>query len=306
MKSSRRNFLKNTGLAGAGMVFNSGINENLNKPEFGLNKDFTLTICATNWGFSGDVNSFCKKSKDEGYDGVEIWAPFEKKAQDDFFNAIEKNDLKFGFLAGSWGKNFQEHFDNFQKAIENAITLKPLFINCHSGKDFFTFEQSKRIFDYSIKQSKEAGIPILHETHRGRILFAAHTSKEFLEKLPELRLTLDISHWCVVAESLLQNQKEVVQMALNRTDHIHSRVGFEEGPQVPEPRAPEFKKAVDAHFDWWDQVVKLKSDAGKHLTMTTEFGPPNYMWSLPYTKQPLANLWDVNASMMRMWKERYQ
>ena len=51
--------------------------------------------------------------------------------------------------------------------------------------------------------------------------------------------------------------------------------------------------------------VAIKSAKGEKLTMTTEFGPHSYMWALPYTKMPVANLWEVNAYMMRLWRERY-
>jgi hypothetical protein len=79
-----------------------------------------------------------------------------------------------------------------------------------------------------------------------------------MEKHSSLRLTLDISHWCNVHESLLNDQLETVKLAISRTDHIHTRVGHAEGPQVNDPRAPEWKDAVSAHFGWWDQVVEQK------------------------------------------------
>ena len=99
--------------------------------------------------------------------------------------------------------------------------------------------------------------------------------------------------------------KEAVAKALNRTSHIHSRIGHEEGAQVPEPRAPEWQRAVNAHFAWWDKIVNSKKEAGKPLTMTTEFGPANYMWTMPYTKQPLADQWAINVYMMQEWRKRY-
>jgi hypothetical protein len=33
------------------------------------------------------------------------------------------------------------------------------------------------------------------------------------------------------------------------------------------------------------------------LTFTPEFGPPGYMPVLPYTKQPVADLWELNLWM---------
>lgn len=303
MSLNRRNFIKQSTLAGSALIA-SPFNR-VNKKIHMENMTFQLKIFATNWGFSGSLTEFCKKAKDEGYDGVEVWVPSDEKDREAFFNAVAKYDLAYGFLAGNSGKTFEAHLADFQFQMERAASYKPIYINCHAGKDFFPYDQNRQFIDFSTQIANKSGIPVYHETHRGRILFAAHLAKDFLQRIPELRLTLDISHWCCVAESLLENQGEAVNLALSRTDHVHSRVGFEEGPQVSEPRAPEFKKAVDAHFAWWDKIVEQKKQSGATLTMTTEFGPANYMWTLPYTRQPLANLWEVNAYMMRLWRERY-
>lgn len=305
MPLNRRDFIKNTTLASSALALKqcdeseerSGI---IKKPTKAV-----IEIYATNWGFQGTTEEFCEKAKDEGYDGIEVWAPRKEVDKDRLMNAVAKNGLKYGFLTGSSGSDFSKHLADFQEYVTLATTYQPEFINCHSGKDYFTFDQSKAFIDFTIEKSKATNIPIYHETHRAKILFAAHIARQFIEKIPELRLTLDISHWCCVAGSLLQDQEETVLKALERTDHVHSRVGLRNGPQIPEPRAPEFKKEVDTHFAWWDKVVELKTAKGEKLTMTTEFGPSSYMWTLPYTQQPVANLWEVNAHMMRMWRERY-
>ena len=119
-------------------------------------------------------------------------------------------------------------------------------------------------------------------------------------------MTLDISHWCNVHESLLHDQDETVQLALERTDHIHARIGHPEGPQVNDPRAPEWESAVKRHLDWWDAIVAMKIKKGvNQLTILTEFGPPDYLPTLPYTRQPLADQWDINVYMMQLLRKRY-
>jgi hypothetical protein len=121
-----------------------------------------------------------------------------------------------------------------------------------------------------------------------------------------MKLTLDISHWCVVHESLLKDQKEAVAQALSKTGHIHARVGHQEGPQVTDPRAPEWQDALMAHLAWWDEVVKMKNQQGSAITILTEFGPPMYLPVVPYTQQPLANQWDINVYMLNYLRNRYQ
>ena len=104
---------------------------------------------------------------------------------------------------------------------------------------------------------------------------------------------------------MLDDQKETVNLALSRAGHIHARIGHPEGPQVNDPRAPEWKNIVDTHFKWWDVVAEEKKRTGSHLTFLTEFGPPDYMPTVPYTRQPVANQWDINVHMLKTLRARY-
>jgi hypothetical protein len=182
---------------------------------------------------------------------------------------------------------------------------RPLYINCHSGRDFFSYEQNKAFIDHTIQVSKQTGILICHETHRSRILYSAPVARQFIEKIPELKITFDVSHWCNVHESLLQDQQETIDLTLSRVEHIHARIGHQEGPQINDPRAPEWDEIVKAHFAWWDKIVERKKRDGERLTILTEFGPPNYMPTLPYTRQPLADQWAINVHMMQLLRKRY-
>lgn len=306
LNPSRRNFL-GTAMAGAGLL--SGITDVAasNKAPFQFQNKLSLKILGTNWGFSGNYEAFCAAIKKEGYDGIEVGFPGGKEKQAELFAAVEKYGLDVAFLCGAGEKDFNAHLQSFKKNIEAAtqFSQKPLYLNCHSGKDYFSYEQNKAIIDFTTDVSAKTGIPIYHETHRGRMLFAAHITRNFIEKNPALRLTLDISHWCNVHESLLVDQQETVQLALSRVGNIHARIGHEEGPQVNDPRAPEWEAAVKAHLGWWDAVVAQKVKNGEGLTILTEFGPPNYLPTVPYTAQPLADQWAINVYMMKMLRDRY-
>lgn len=297
-----------TSLASAGLL--AGI-ENIaeeNVASYRFENKLSLKIFGTNWGFVGTTDAFCAAIKKEGYDGTEMWWPGSKERQTELLTALKKYDLQVGFLCGSASVDYPLHLDQFKKSINAASSefgQKPLYINCHSGKDFFSYEQNKALIDHTTEVSSKTGIPIYHETHRGRMLFAAHITRNFIEKNPGLKLTLDISHWCNVHESLLQDQQETVKLALSRVGHIHSRIGHEEGPQVSDPRAPEWEAAVKAHLRWWDAVVEHKVKSGETLTVLTEFGPPNYLPTLPYTKQPVADQWAINVHMMHLFRKRY-
>jgi sugar phosphate isomerase/epimerase len=303
----RRKFLEIT--SASGLMLNSIesiAHENQNKTM--TNNKFSLKILATNWGFEGNTEAFCAAAKKEGYDGIELWWSHDKKEQTELFAALEKHNLEVGYLCGGYQKDPKEHFETFKKAIDAATTQsarKPLYINCHSGRDYFTYEQNKLFIDHTTEASTKTGIKICHETHRGRMLFAGHITQNFIEKNPALRLTLDISHWCNVHESLLEDQAEMVAIALERTEHIHARIGHQEGPQVNDPRAGEWESAVKAHLAWWDKVLERKIKNGESMTILTEFGPPSYLQTLPFTNQPVADQWAINAYMKDLLRKRY-
>lgn len=274
----------------------------LNSPT--TQQGFQLLIFATNWGYTGSWEQFCSQIKHDGYDGAEIWLPQENERAE-ILATFKKHGLHYGFLIGSGESNYQNNFQQFSKSLETAVTFNPVYINCHSGKDFFSFDENKSFLELTIKATKETGVPVYHETHRSRILYSAPAARQYMEKLPDLRITFDVSHWCNVHESLLADQADTLAMALERVGHIHARIGHPEGPQVNDPRAPEWKDAVDAHFAWWDKVIKRKKQEGKLMTFLTEFGPIDYLPALPYTRQPLANQWEINLHMLKTLRARY-
>ncbi len=310
MNLDRRNFLELSTAATTAMLLSSLSNfASTKKTTTNVKKNFELKILATNWGYAGTLDEYMAKVKKEGYDGIEIWWPMEKKDQDELFEILKKYNLEVGFLCGAQQSNYKEHFEFFKKMIDEAATnkiQKPLYINCHSGRDYFTYDENKSFIDHTTPLSKSTGIIICHETHRSRMLFAAPVARQYIEKNPELRVTFDVSHWCNVSETLLHDQQETVDLTLERTDHIHARIGHPEGPQVNDPRAPEWDEAVKAHVAWWDKVVERKKQKGERLTILTEFGPIDYMPSMPYTRKPLSDQWEVNVYMMQLLRKRYQ
>ncbi|BAU53590.1 sugar phosphate isomerase/epimerase family protein [Mucilaginibacter gotjawali] len=251
---------------------------------------------------------FLRKVKQAGYDGVEASLPQDEKQKFLILNGLEKQGLQF--IAQHYEtteKKFDIHCQQFEQRLLNLASGNPLFINTQTGKDYYTFEQNKQLIDLARKISGNTGVKILHETHRGKFSFAAHIAGTYLAEIDDLRITLDISHWCNTAESFLHDQQEAVALAISRTDHIHSRVGYPEGPQVSDPRAPEWKEALDFHLSCWDKVVaKKQAEDAPLLTITSEFGAPPYLPLLPYTKQPVVSQWDVNVFMMELLRERYK
>ena len=268
----------------------------------------SLLFFCPRWGQETTTwDNFLTRAKLSGYDGVEVSLPFDEKEKVEMLEGLAKHELTF--IGQHWetvATDFEKHYKEFEICLRNLADTKPVFINSQTGKDYYSFEKNKKLISLAKDIAKETGVEIIHETHRGKFSFAAHITNQYLEDIPDLRITLDISHWCNTAETLLHDQKEAVDLAISRTDHIHSRIGFAEGPQITDPRDPTWNEAMQFHLSCWDKVVELKKDTSSVLTITPEFGPHPYMINLPFTKQPVTDQWEVNEYMMNLLKERYR
>ncbi|MFX7870800.1 sugar phosphate isomerase/epimerase, partial [Acinetobacter baumannii] len=75
-----------------------------------------------------------------------------------------------------------------------------------------------------------------------------------VRQLPRLRYTADISHWVVVCERLLDDPLDDLTLFLERVHHVQARVGYAQGPQVPDPAAPEYAPELAFHQRIWETV----------------------------------------------------
>ena len=266
----------------------------------------TLFYCPF-WGMeSMPLAEAAKKVKAAGYDGMEVAVGLDKQA--DAVRIMQQNGLRLILMAFGGGANFPEHKARFRADLEATATHKPQFINAHTVHDYFTYEQNCELIQVTMDVQKTTGVRILNETHRGRFSYSAPATQHYFVTFPDLRLTGDFSHWVNVSESYLGDQVDNMNRAIQRTDHIHCRVGQPEAPQVSDPRAPEWKDALETHARWWDAIRQRHLTANApELTVTCEFGPaPGYLPTLPYTQQPVVSQWDINVFMMAYLKERWR
>ncbi len=253
----------------------------------------------TLWGMNRPtLEDNLKVIKDAGFEGVEMIVPNNSVVRSRLVALLNENGLDLVAQVRAEGATADVQIASLEKGISDATGLNPLFVNAHCGKDFLPFRENRRVIASARCFAGERGIKILHETHRGRAAFCTVAAMDIIEAEPETRFTADFSHWCCVHNSLLQDQCEAVSRVIERADYIHARVGCATSPQVTDPRSPEWRDAVEAHFAWWEKIAERhqKSHAA-YLPICTEFGPPPYMTTQPFTGKPIADAWEINCYM---------
>jgi sugar phosphate isomerase/epimerase len=260
------------------------------------------------WGNSLPFDVFVKKVRKAGFDGIEMPLPLHNEVQkNEIIRLLQSEGLLFiGQQCEATGSNIFQHKAAYREHLYNLVSGKPLFINSQTGKDHYSSEINIEMINMADQFAAETGIPVLHETHRGKFSFAAHVTAAYLNTCSDLRIAADFSHWCNVAESMLEDQEEAISFAISRTDHIHARVGHPQGPQVPDPRLAPWSTYLEKHISWWDRIVKRAFDEGKEFfTITPEFGPVPYMPTQLFSNIPLSSQWDINVYMMEVLRTRY-
>jgi hypothetical protein len=247
--------------------------------------------------------------RDTGYGAVEAgirtWPDpagllrFLKETGWGWIPQVFSNDFRGGGGVG-------EHLASLTTQVEECLDHDPLFINAHSGSDTWSLAEAEDFYGAVMELEQRIGLTISHETHRLRYLGNPWTTRPILERFPDLKLTCDFSHWVCVAERLLEDCGPILGLAAARCHHLHARVGFEEGPQVPDPRAPEWSRHVEAHEAWWDMIWASQQQRGMNITtLVPEFGPAPYMHLLPYTQTPVADLADICDWQARRQQARF-
>ena len=265
-------------------------------------------IC-TFWGCENQTaKEFLSYVISNGYDGVEINFPDNSEFIDEFKTEIENIratiNTDFIFIAQQVLSNkketVNEYIHRITERLEFLAKLKPDFINSHTGKDYYDFSDNCKIIEITDNLSKKYNVPIIHEIHRGRFSFHLKTLQRYLELFPKLNLVADFSHFCLVSESNLEDQTELLTKIYPKIKHLHARIGFEQSPQVNDPFAPEWQSFLDRYLIWWKDIIEYhKKRNCNQITITPEFGPFPYMPEEPFTKKPLSNQWGTNLQMKK-------
>ncbi|MBS1626830.1 MAG: sugar phosphate isomerase/epimerase [Bacteroidetes bacterium] len=283
--------------------------------ELNINQKINIKYICPFWGQEhAEANIFINNVIENNFQGIEIHLPESKIFIDSFIkriNDVYNKNIDFAFIPQQLTNPENEKVEVYIKKVKNKLleltTYQPTFINSHTGKDYYSFDDNCRVIEACMNISSKTGVKILHETHRGRFSFHTTSLIPYLEKFPEIELTGDFSHFCTVSESLLNDQQHFLEKIIPHISYIHARIGHEQAPQVNDPFAPEWKNHLAQFKQWWNKILVHNIKQGKKdFMICTEFGPTPYMPCLPYTQQPVSNQWQTNIKMKKYLQENFK
>ena len=265
-----------------------------------------LVLCRSVWGLEADPGRFPDVLPDiarRGFDAVAL--PIQQADVARLVEARQEAGLDLVAQVFTFGRSIDDHVAVLRQALVQAATAGARHAVVQGGRDGWPLQEAVRFLGAAEEASAATGVPVVHETHRSRILFNPWVTERVLDEVPDLRIAADLSHWTCVGETMRLPDRIITAVAA-ATDHVDARVGWEQGPQVPDPRAALHAAHVEAFERWWDAIWSTRAAAGAtELVVQPEFGPPPYQPVHPATGEPLADVDDLNDWMGQRLRVRY-
>ncbi len=272
------------------------------------------------WGHEGTHEDAITDVLDAKFHGIEGAPPATPADRQRLTRLVAESDLEFiaeistgirtpGQYVPAPRLTPADHLADFRTLLEQALEMAPLKITAMAGSDLWPLAESIHFFREATRIAADHGTEVSFETHRGRPTFHPLATAALLDAIPDLPLTCDFSHWCVVTErsAILDEFPDLLAHCARNCRHVHARVGYDQGPQVPDPRAPEYAENLANHDRWWDTIWAAQRAAGHaNSTLTPEFGPDNYLHLEPFTQKPVADLWQINRWIAHRQRERFK
>jgi hypothetical protein len=265
-----------------------------------------LVLCRSVWGLEADPGRWPAVLPDiarRGFDAVSL--PIQQVDVGQLTVARDEAGLDLVAQVFTFGRSVEDHLAMLRQGLELAAVAGARHAVVQGGRDGWPLADAVRFLRAADDASRATGVPAVHETHRSRILFNPWVTERILDELPGLRIAADLSHWTCVGETMRLPDRIVTAVAA-ATHHVDARVGWEQGPQVADPRTPAHAAHVEAFERWWDVIWSTRAATGAgELVVQPEFGPPPYQPVHPATGEPLADVNAVNDWMGRRLRSRY-
>ena len=216
-----------------------------------------------------------------GFTGV-LGTAFELDNDEQWIRLVRENGLSWGIGLGPWDG------DKLVSRMEQAKELGALYANIQPGDAFTIGSEAVSFLEHVMSEADRIGLPCLFETHRGRITQDLLRTVEYLQALPDMRLTVDLSHYVLAGEMFIGMGDRIdidprvdtyFDTLLQRCSCIHMRVSNAQQIQVDIGNDTQSNLLVEKYVAWWKQAVlywQKEAKPGDILPLVSELGPADY------------------------------
>ena len=176
---------------------------------------------------------------------------------------------------------FPHDVDSMLPLLDMAAEMNATQVNVIGGVMPLTAAEAVPVVEAWLAMANAYDFPLLLETHRNGTLNDLFFTLEVLEKLPELRLCADLSHFVVDRElqiPLNETDEGYFSTILERSDSFQGRISNNQQIQIAID-FPQHREWVAQYRQWWQQGISEWHARQNHdatLNFLVELGPPAY------------------------------
>ncbi len=185
------------------------------------------------------------------------------------------NAFPLKLIAQGWAVSANEAIIFLQRAVE----FQAIALNLHLGHAYLATSEAVDLIGEVQSQADALGIPLLLETHRGRLTQDLFRTSEILAQLPQIVIALDLSHYIVAGETLGGSETLFhahLAPLLARTALIHGRISNGQSIQVPAEDPFAFTSVIQSLWQQAMQLWLIDAPADAVFLFEPELGPPPY------------------------------
>lgn len=259
-------------------------------------------------GHAEETSEKIKLIAENGFDGINAFVPAQEESEL-WKELLEQYGLSFSVNA--YPSSLTEMSDFLEKAVAFG---KVSYINAQVMQPFLTGESAIELLSGIDALSRDAGIPVYTETHRGTITQDLIRTTQYLQSLPELRLTIDYSHYIVAGElhTISAEAEQLLQALLPNAFSIHTRIS--NGEQIQIDIGPEGNHPMLPHFArWWESAMRHWRKAAKAenniFPVVIELGPAPYAITVDESgsrQVEISNRWSQSLYLKQLVQKLWQ
>jgi hypothetical protein len=240
-------------------------------------------------------------AKAAGYHGLCI-----DPAVDEIDEMLKLKPLFEGFDLKCMVNAFPHTIEELKPLLEMANEMNAELVNVIGGVMPLTVDEGVEVVERWMRDAQQADMTLLFETHRDCTLNDLYYALQLIEKVPDMRLCADLSHYVIDREMplpLSERDREFMHRILDRSDCFQGRISNREQIQI-QIDFPQHLAWVKQFKAWWTEGIngwRQRSGADETLVFLCELGPPPYAIT-DATGDELSDRWQ-EALTIKAWVE---
>ncbi len=179
------------------------------------------------------------------------------------------------------GQCFPKTVDDLKPTLDNAVEFGVHHLCLQPDVRLRRIEDCLPLLEGWQRLGEEAGVQVLIETHRDRMTTDLFFTLDLLERMPQLKLLGDLSHFLVGREfawPVSEENHALMHRILESSWAFHGRVASREQVQI-ELSFPHHQQWLDLFLGWWGYGFRnwrRRAAADASLAFVCELGPKPY------------------------------